>query len=110
MSAEFSIEEESRAGLHRLVLAGELDLETSFELEAALKRHCDEGTRGIELDLRGVTFIDSLGLRSILAARDLCAGCGVDFAVVPNPGLHKIFEVTGLLDVVPWSDTGEPSP
>jgi anti-anti-sigma factor len=104
----FSISEESRAGMHRILLAGELDLETSIELGAVLRRTCEAGALGIELDLSGVTFIDSLGLRSILDARDLCAEHRVDFAVVPNPSLHKIFEVTGLLELVPWRGLQEP--
>src|SRR3979490_2078975 len=104
----FTISEESRAGMHRILLAGELDLETSIELGAVLRRVCDSGALGVELDLSGVTFIDSLGLRSILDARRLCDEHRVAFAVVPNPGLHKIFEVTGLLELVPWRGLQEP--
>jgi anti-anti-sigma factor len=56
----------------------------------------------VVLDLREVAFMDSMGLRSVMAAKDLCAERGVALAVVPNPEVLKIFEVTGLVDEVPW--------
>jgi anti-anti-sigma factor len=104
MSDGFTIREESRAGRHRVILSGELDLDTAYELERTLGRVCGEGASQVDLDLRGVTFIDSLGLRSVLTARDLCTQYGAEFAVIPNPDLHRVFEVTGLLDVLPWRD------
>ncbi len=104
MSDAFNIREEGRAGRHRLVLEGELDLAAAQELETAMVRVCGQGSRQVDLDLRGVTFMDSMGLRSLLAAKETCAKSGAEFAVVPNPRLQRIFEVTGMLDVLPWRD------
>lgn len=107
MSEEFTIEEHSSAGRHELVLKGELDLAAAYDLEAALSKVFEEGSRQVDLDLRGVTFMDSMGLRSLLVAKDMCASHGAQLAVVPNPSLQKIFEVTGMLDVIPWRSGGE---
>jgi anti-anti-sigma factor len=100
----FGIDAQSRAGHHRLILTGELDLAASRELDAALRAACEQGARQIDLDLRGVTFIDSVGLSSLLAAREVCEQSGTEMGAIPNPALERIFEVTGLLDVLPWRD------
>ncbi len=108
MSEAFSIREHSRAGRHELRLEGELDLAAAYDLEAALGRICaEEETLGVELDMRGVSFMDSMGMRSLLTARDMCQGQRIELAVIPNPDLQKIFEVTGLLDVLPWTPMEE---
>ena len=75
MTGGFSIEEERLAQGHRLVLDGELDLAAAYDLETALSRLCGEGP--IELDLRKVTFMDSMGMRSLLTARDMCTESGI---------------------------------
>ncbi len=51
--------------------------------------------------------MDSMGMRSLLTARDMCQGQRIELAVIPNPDLQKIFEVTGLLDVLPWTPMEE---
>lgn len=107
MEASFGIVRESRAGHHRLILTGELDLAAAQQLDAALRGACEADARQVDLDLRGVTFIDSVGLRSLLSARDTCAEHDVAMGAIPNPSLQRIFEVTGLLDVLPWRDAGE---
>lgn len=103
MSARFDIREEDHATERWLILAGELDLAAAHELEPALQRAC-ELARKVVIDLRDVTFMDSMGLRSVLSAKDLCGENGVDLAVIPNPEVLKIFEVTGLVDEVPWHE------
>ena len=107
MSARFSIRGESRGTEHRLVLAGDLDLAATYDLEPALARALEAGTRRVVIDMREVGFMDSMGLRSILAAKELCAEHGAELAVIPNPEVLRIFEVTGLVDEVPWHDPSE---
>src|SRR6185437_10496220 len=70
----FNIRQEDREGRYRLVLQGELGLPGAEELEAAITRLCTAGALEIELDLRELTFMDSQGLRAILAAREALAG------------------------------------
>jgi anti-anti-sigma factor len=101
MSAGFSIEEESRGDGHRLALTGELDLAAAYGLETALSRLCAAGGRQIELDLRGVTFMDSMGMRSLLTARDMCSEQGSELSVIAGEGQRKMLEVTGLIEVLP---------
>jgi anti-anti-sigma factor len=100
MSEEFSIEEEHRGGGHRLALSGELDLAAAYDLETALSRVCGSGGQ-IELDLRGVTFMDSMGMRSLLTARDMCSEHGSELSVIAGEGQRKMLEVTGLIEALP---------
>jgi anti-anti-sigma factor len=102
----FSIDEESLERGHRLVLDGELDLAAAYDLETALSRLCDEGGP-IELDLRGVTFMDSMGMRSLLTARDMCTEAGSSLLVQAGEGQRKMLEVTGLIEVLPLKGAGD---
>ncbi len=106
MTAGFSIDEQSMGRGHRLVLDGELDLAAAYDLETALSRLCSEGSP-IELDLRGVTFMDSMGMRSLLTARDMCNEAGSNLSVLAGEGQRKMLEVTGLIEVLPLQGPGE---
>ena len=106
MTAGFSIDEERLGQGHRLVLDGELDLAAAYDLETALSRVCGEGGR-IELDLRGATFMDSMGMRSLLTARDMCTEAGSTLSVLAGEGQRKMLEVTGLIEILPLDDGGE---
>ena len=108
----FNIRQEDRDGRYRLVLQGELDLASADKLEAAITRLCTAGALEIELDLREVTFLDSQGLRAVLAAREACARHHVEYVLIrgENPVRQRLFEVTGLLDALPWREIdAEPS-
>ncbi len=104
MTAGFSIEEERRGDGHRLALNGELDLAAAYDLETALSRLCGSGGQ-IELDLRGVTFMDSMGMRSLLTARDMCAENGSELSVIAGEGQRKMLEVTGLIEILPLRES-----
>jgi len=104
MTTGFSIEEEQLGGGHRLALSGELDLAAAYELETALSRLCGDGQQ-IELDLRGVTFMDSMGMRSLLTARDMCSEHGSELSVIAGEGQRKMLEVTGLIEILPLQES-----
>ncbi|WP_405576820.1 ANTAR domain-containing protein [Streptomyces sp. NBC_01092] len=48
---------------------GELDLDTSERLRKALREAVDRSVRGVDLDLKGVTFCDCAALNILLALR-----------------------------------------
>ncbi|HEY4427637.1 MAG TPA: STAS domain-containing protein [Solirubrobacteraceae bacterium] len=101
--AALEIQDSVVCGEHRLVLRGELDLAQSAELEALLRQVCSNGTRAITLDLSGLTFMGSTGLRLVLLARDLCLQRACEFRVVPGPAnVQRVFDVTGLAAVIPF--------
>lgn len=61
----------TRAGLTVATVEGEIDISNSIELETELSHAVPNDARGLVLDLSGVTFIDSSGIRTLfgLAAR-----------------------------------------
>jgi anti-sigma B factor antagonist len=83
-------------------LVGELDLPAS---EAAFDR-IDLAARkagSLVLDLSGLTFMDSSGLRLVLRL-DVAAREGAfELSIVPGPAnVQQVFELVGLADALPF--------
>jgi anti-anti-sigma factor len=84
----------------RIAPEGELDLESASVLRSVLDEHLEAGCPRLVLDLRGVTFIDSTGLRAVIEADRSAGARGVDLTVLPGPPqVQRIFEVTGTGDI-----------
>ena len=95
--------DEVNGGRHRLVLGGELDLVGAPLLGKCVSELESDVTTRLEIDLSELTFIDSTGVRALMAAKDLASRSGYEFAVIPGPPrVQRIFEVTGLLEALPF--------
>ena len=80
---------------HRIVeVSGEIDLASARVLDDHLE--FDETCRTIVLDLSGVTFIDSTGLRSIVRAQVEADDFGGVLNVVTSEKVDRLLEITGL--------------
>jgi anti-sigma B factor antagonist len=89
----------TRNGTIAVVAAtGELDLSGATILEAELERLAAEPDLGtIVLDLRGVEFMDSSGLRLVVLADMRAREAGRRFALVRGPEtVHRVFEITRM--------------
>jgi anti-anti-sigma factor len=105
---ELRINRSSEGPSHTLLLRGELDLVTAPEVEDIVASLCLAKAREITLDLRQVVFMDSSGLRTILAAMDMCRVHGCEFMLVPGDGpCRRLFEITGVLDDLPIREADE---
>ncbi len=90
-----------------LSLAGELDLATAELLEQAIDA-AENGERLVVLDLQALEFIDSTGLRGVLAALERCQERGQEFAITPgSPQVQRLLSVTGLSAHLPTIATGD---
>ena len=93
----------SQHGTTRIELAGELDIATGPDLEHALEAQLAQAVTDIVLDLQGVTFIDSSGLRVVLVASRSAAEEGRRLIVVPGDGqvlrVIRLAQVEGHLDL-----------
>ena len=88
---------------HTLVLTGELDRRSAHALEAEIERLCKEGVTGITLDLRELTYIDSIGVAVIAFRCRLCKSRGYDLALIPGSRIiHRAFEQAGVEDLLPF--------
>ena len=82
-------------------LGGELDLAGVPELEAAITATAD--AQALVLDLSGLTFIDSSGMRLLLSLNASVQERGQSFEVVPgSENVQRTFELAGLLDRLPF--------
>jgi anti-sigma B factor antagonist len=99
----------ARDGARRtLSLEGELDIVTAPELEDTIAGFCVDGARELVLDMRGVTFMDSSGLRTVLAGMDMCREAGCEFGLIPDTGAcRRLFELTGVIDDLPLREPDE---
>ena len=83
----------------RITVEGELDIATAPKVEGALREPSDEGIQRRVLDLSGLTFMDSSGLRTILSAQAASRRDGWVLALVPGPpSVQRVFEITGVKD------------
>jgi anti-anti-sigma factor len=100
--AQLDMQDVVCGGQQRLRLVGELDLSSAPMLDDALRHVCAANLAAVVvLDLGGITFMDSSGLRSIMTAKDVCASAGVELRVLPGqPQVQRLFEITGLHDLV----------
>src|SRR3954465_1560872 len=95
---EFSIAASDRDGRAHLTLRGELDLATAPELEQLVNERIDAGQE-VVVDLRALEFMDSSGIRVLVAAHARAGRGGPRVIVVRPPAgsaVAKIVEVSGL--------------
>jgi anti-sigma B factor antagonist len=93
----FSIELRPVDGTCHVVLTGELDIATHGEAEAKLKEAQQSGASVVVLDLRGLSFMDSTGLRLLVQADSRARESGQRLAIVRGPdAVHRVLEITGL--------------
>ena len=92
----------------RLALAGEFDLSNATQVEDALKEIESERPSLLVLDLRGLTFMDSTGLRVMVSADARARDDSRRLAVVQGPeSVHRVFRITGLDDHLEMVETPE---
>ena len=85
----------SRAAI-TLVASGALDIATGPELRVAALAAAN-GSHSVVLDLRGVTFVDSSGLGTLLNLRGELRRAGVRLVVEADDGpVRRAIELTGL--------------
>lgn len=95
-------EEEHEDGSVEIRLRGELDLATAPLLGATLRRLARPG-RSVRVDLQGLVFMDSTGMRSILeanrdAGRD---GWTLRLGRAPEP-VQRVFAMSGVEKLLPF--------
>ena len=88
---------EQHPGQTRIVLIGELDIASSEGLENELAAIEADSPETVVLDLRRVEFIDSTGLRALIAADQRARSEGRRLAVVRGPNaVERLLAVTQL--------------
>ncbi len=77
-----------------LVVAGEIDAHSCNSLDASI---IDTGGDDVRVELSGVTFIDSSGLRVLVEHHHRLAGSGHTLVIVrPSRSVQRLLEIAGL--------------
>lgn len=103
-SGAFRVEVERRDGVVVVSPFGEIDMATAHQVAQALR----PGAATVEtlvLDLRGVSFLDTSGLRVVVDARERADQDGFDLVLVRgNRQIQRIIEIAGLAGALRFVD------
>jgi anti-sigma B factor antagonist len=103
-----AVQELASDGHRTLVLRGDLDIASVPVFDAAFERTRLTDPTALTLDLSDLAFIDSSGLAAIILAGKHCEREGCQLALVRGPtGVQRLFELTGLIDVLPFVDAAD---
>jgi anti-anti-sigma factor len=92
-----SVQVEPRGGELVIRASGELDIASVKRLEDELFRALDSDASGVVLDLGGVNFIDSTGLRVLLLAAKLSIANGKPLSMVRiTKPVREVIELSGV--------------
>lgn len=97
LALELSTERTGRTAV--VSIRGELDAYTAPGLEELCSNIVEEGADSLVLDLSGTTFLDSSGLRAIVALHQRVEDARGELTL-ERPGHHiiRLLEITGLRD------------
>jgi anti-sigma B factor antagonist len=80
-------------------VSGELDMDNADMLAAALDRAFAPGSRTVVLDLAGLAFLDSTGVRVLLNGLDRAERTGSTLVVhEPRPLVERVLRISGIAD------------
>jgi anti-sigma B factor antagonist len=89
-----------------VTVSGELDVATAPALRAHLDAAIDAGAQRLVIDLRSVSFLDSVALAAIVHAKQRLPEAGrMALAVDPSSYTMLVFESTGLTQVLDLVET-----
>jgi anti-sigma B factor antagonist len=103
--APFKVRTEEDAGVSVIAIVGELDMNTSVQLERALEAPLANPDSTLLIDLTRCEFIDSTGIALIVRAWQQLDGsfalCGVGDQV------ERVLDITGLEESIPTHPSRE---
>ena len=101
----FRIDVEPERDCVRVAPVGELDIATVDKLRGEVERLRESGFTDMVLDLRGVRFLDSTGLRLVLELDAAATEAGQELRIVRGAAVvQRIFEVTQVADRLKFVD------
>jgi anti-sigma B factor antagonist len=82
-----------------LAATGEIDLSSASRFAQELTALVADGGGAALVDLSGVTFLDSSGVRELLAANRSAEAMGLQLQLVnPSAACRRVLEISGVLD------------
>ncbi len=101
----FGVETRDEDGVSVVQVSGTVDAVTAPRLSDALQAEVAAGRVRLVVDLAATGYVSSAGLRAILAAVKAARVGGGNLAVAAaQPQVREVFELAGLMDIVPFHD------
>src|SRR5690606_17261474 len=101
-SDDMTIDEQKTGDILTLALTGRLDAATSKGVEDHVLNAIDGGARRLVLDLSGLEYISSVGLRVfMMAAKRLKVAGGAIVVCGLTPSIQQVFEIAGFNRLFP---------
>jgi anti-sigma B factor antagonist len=96
----------TRAGTTMTIeLAGEWDLACTPAVRRAMASALADRPEYIVLDLSRLAFIDSCGLHATIELAQHATAEHIPLVIIPGaPAIHRVFEITGLTERLPFVD------
>jgi anti-sigma B factor antagonist len=102
---EFRVDTSAQGATTTIEFVGEWDLAQRDATTAAIAQALAGRPACLVLDLTRLSFIDSTGVHGLMNARKRCAEQGAQLVILPGPpAVQHVFEVCGLIGLLPFSD------
>lgn len=99
VSEPFHLASERSQQTQQISSSGELDIATVPHLDAAFDAALATDAKHILIDLAGISFIDSTGLRLLIRMKESCEDGRL--SIRSNAVVDRLLQVTGLADQLP---------
>jgi anti-sigma B factor antagonist len=108
VQSQFRSEVHNQGEMILVALSGELDLASSGALGEELTRVVDAASGLVVVDLRGLEFMDSTGLSTLVKAHQRAEQAGKRFALVRgSQQVQRLLNLTGVEDRMLFADSPE---
>ncbi len=102
---ELTISSDREGDVHTICPVGELDLATADELQRELERVEATDVESIVLDLSGLTFMDSTGVRLLITANARSRSDSNRLVLLRGPTVvQRVLELSGVETRLPFAD------
>ena len=102
---DLTIRSERDSEVHTIRLSGELDLATADDVEKELVRVEASDVASIVLDLSGLTFMDSTGVRLVVNAHTRSRAEGHRLTLLRGQAaVQRVMELSGVDALLPFAD------
>ena len=89
-------------GIILIKLGGQLDIIGTGEIETKFAAYCTGDKVRVIVDLSGVNFLSSIGIRLLtLTAKSIGARGGKMVILNPITEVHEVLEITGIPAIIP---------